>query len=53
VWELLATPSDLPTLAETISTEYGVSADRVGSDLTPFLEALADCAVVTRSGDDR
>lgn len=53
VWELLATPSDLPALAESISTEYGVNVDQVGSDLTPFLEALADCAVVTRSGDDR
>lgn len=50
VWELLATPGDVASLAERISSRFGVSADQVAEDIAPFLEALAERSMITGSG---
>ena len=49
VWELLAEPRDLPSMAKALSSDYGISPEQVAGDITPFLEALVERAVVSVS----
>lgn len=49
VWELLAEPRYLSSMAKALSSDYGISPEQVEDDITPFLEALVERAVVSVS----
>jgi hypothetical protein len=46
VWELLAEPAVVGTLAATIAELYGERADRVSDDLAPVFHELISCGAV-------
>jgi hypothetical protein len=46
LWELLAEPAELGTLAATIAELYGERADRVSDDLAPVFDELISCGAV-------
>ncbi len=49
VWEFVAEPTPVGELAERISSEYDVTAERASEDLVDFLPSLFEIGALTRA----
>ena len=48
LWELLATPTTVAEAADRLSSEYGVPADQVATDIRSVLDDLAEREILYR-----
>lgn len=48
VWEVLETPTSLPTIIDLVSNEYEADIETIQEDLSTFLQEMEECGAVLK-----